>query len=42
MMKLEAPSGRHDDYVASGALMLDALITGTPYSEGRRPQTLSR
>jgi len=26
MMKLEAPSGRHDDYVASGALFLDAVI----------------
>jgi hypothetical protein len=26
MMKLEAPSGRHDDYVASGALLVDALL----------------
>jgi hypothetical protein len=26
MMKLEAPSGRHDDYVASGALFLHALL----------------
>jgi uncharacterized short protein YbdD (DUF466 family) len=26
MMKLEAPSGQHDDYVASGALMIDALF----------------
>jgi len=28
MMKLEAPSGRHDDYVASGALFLDAIQAG--------------
>jgi hypothetical protein len=28
MMKLEAPSGRHDDFCASGALGLDALLTG--------------
>jgi hypothetical protein len=30
MMKLEAPSGRHDDYVASGALFLDAIRSAGP------------
>jgi hypothetical protein len=41
MMKLEAPAGKHDDYVCSAALMVDALLTGTPYSEGRKPQVKS-
>jgi len=37
MMKLEAPSGQHEDYVVSSALLVDALLTPQPYPAGSKP-----